>query len=399
MKDVGVFQLKNGYWGFRCNFNHNGKKIDQKKTTDMYGNRLKTKREAVKAREEAMIELHSNREVSIERRTVGQVFKEYCDNGRMDKAYSTIMKQDSLWKNHISIAFGDRYVDEIAVAEINDFLSKLYYDNGFSYSYVEGFLKMFYLIFGQAYTRNYLHIDAYCKLCTNKSSKIHMPRMKIDDEQTIVSFSSDELAILDRYFKGTNVETAYMLGRYCGLRINECFGLKWSNVDFITGTIRLDRQMQYQEGLIKLVPLKTKNAKRTIYMNDILASHMLATYEQRTLDAAKYEDIRRQHTIAIIDSDGSSVLSTDMVNCTPKGRLLTLNSFKYHTRDIRALYGIDFKYHYLRHTYGTKLAEMNTPAYLLCNQMGHGNIQVTQKYYISVSDTGVEILKGNLDKL
>ncbi len=57
-----------------------------------------------------------------------------------------------------------------------------------------------------------------------------------------------------------------MLGRYCGLRINECYGLKWSNVDVVNGTILIDRQMQYQNGLIKLVPLKTRNAKRTIYM-------------------------------------------------------------------------------------------------------------------------------------
>ena len=44
-----------------------------------------------------------------------------------------------------------------------------------------------------------------------------------------------------------------MLGRFCGLRINECFGLKWENVDVERGTILIDRQMQYQDGLIKLV--------------------------------------------------------------------------------------------------------------------------------------------------
>ncbi|MFR6561328.1 MAG: hypothetical protein ACLUR5_04520 [Eubacterium ventriosum] len=32
------------------------------------------------------------------------------------------------------------------------------------------------------------------------------------------------------------------------------------------GIITIDRQMQYQEGLIKLVSLKTRNAKRKIYM-------------------------------------------------------------------------------------------------------------------------------------
>lgn len=56
------------------------------------------------------------------------------------------------------------------------------------------------------------------------------------------------------------------------MRINECFGLKWENVDTERGTITIDRQMQYQDGLIKLVPLKTHNARRTLYMCDKLES-------------------------------------------------------------------------------------------------------------------------------
>ena len=91
----------------------------------------------------------------------------------------------------------------------------------------------------------------------------HAHRVPIEPD--IVSFTKDELARLDVYFQGTNAETAYLLGRFCGLRINECYGLKWENVDIENGTITIDRQMQYQEGLIKLVPLKTRNARRTLY--------------------------------------------------------------------------------------------------------------------------------------
>ncbi len=127
--------------------------------------------------------------------------------------------------------FGNRYLDEISVGEVNDYLSELYYVEGFSYQYVEAFLKMFYLIFGQAYSRNYLEVDLYNKLCTNKDSRIKMPKLKAEDDTDIVAFSREKRALWDEYFKGTNAETAYLLGRYCGLHINECFGLKWANVD------------------------------------------------------------------------------------------------------------------------------------------------------------------------
>ena len=226
-----------------------------------------------------------------------------------------------------------------------------------------------------------------------------MRELKVDDDTDIAYFTQEELALLDEYFDGTNAQTAYMLGRYCGLRINECFGLKWSNVDLENGTILIDRQMQYQESLIKLVPLKTKNARRTIYMCDTLKNYFIALSQKREKDAELYADLRQQKRRMIQDLDGSNIYSTDMVNCLPNGTLQTVNSFKYPSREINQKLGIQFKYHYLRHTYGTMMAELNTPTHLLCNQMGHGKIQVTQQYYLAVSKYGIQILQRNLNRL
>lgn len=80
-----------------------------------------------------------------------------------------------------------------------------------AYKYVESFLKIFYLIFGQAYSRDYLSADRYNKLCKNRETKIHMPKMKIDEETDIAIFDDKEMSILADYFKGTNAETAFML--------------------------------------------------------------------------------------------------------------------------------------------------------------------------------------------
>ena len=340
--DAGVYQLDNGNWAFRYTLTRDGKKRDVRRAKDLYGNPFKTKREAVGARQIAIqSDLEGRKPAPIIRRTVKEVFQEFCENGRKDRAYQTKLKQDSLWKNHICGKFGNRYVDEISSAEIIDYLSALYYDSGYSYQYTESFLKMFYLIFGQAYSRNY----------------------------------------------------------YCGLRINETFGLKWENVDLEKGAITIDRQMQYQNGIIKLVPPKTRNSKRTIYLCPTLLEHLKEKARQRAEDAIKYADVRKQKMRIIDDLDGSKIPSTDLVNCLPNGTIQTLNSFKYPTREIKSKLGIAFKYHYLRHTFGTLMAEMNTPTHLLCTQMGHGNIHITQRYYIALSATGIEVLQRNLKQL
>lgn len=399
--NAGVYQKSNGFWEYRFTIVVDGQQISRKKSTDEFGNKLKTKSEAIRAREAAIFKARTDRERQreIKRKKVKEVFQEYCEKGRNGKAYNTILKQDSLWKNHIKERFGDRFIDEISVAEIDDYLSELYYIDGLSFSYVESFLKMFYLIFGQAYSRNYLDVDTYNKLCLNKGTKISMPKMKTEDDTDIIAFSHEELSLLDEYFKGTNAETAYLLGRYCGLRINETFGLKWNNVDIENGTITIDRQMQYQEGLIKLVAPKTKNANRTIYMNEKLKRYFIELSARRRQDEIQFAALREQNQRFIEDVDGQKISSTELVNCLPNGKIQTNNSFKYPTREIKSRLNIQFKYHYLRHTYGTLMAEMNTPAHLLCNQMGHGNINVTQRYYLAVSKTGIDILKRNLNQI
>ncbi len=351
--DAGVYQKDNGYWEYRFRIMVDGKLIARKKCTDAYGNKLKTKREAIAAREAAVFAARTERTMKpkLIRRTVQEVFDEFAETGRKDRAYQTIRKQDSIWENHLRARFGKRFVDDISAGEVRDYLAELYYTEGFSYQYTESFLKMFYLIFGQAYSRDYLEVNAYNKLCVNKNTKIRMPKMKAEDDTDIVAFSREECLILDDYFRDTNAETAYLLGRYCGLRINECFGLKWDHVDLEAGTISIDRQMQYQDGLIKLIAPKTRNSKRTIHLCDTMLHHLQKKAELRAQHEKQFAALRKQNRRLIEDIDGSKIPSTDLVNCLPDGKLQTVNSMKYPTREIKSKLGIEFKYHFLRHPY------------------------------------------------
>ena len=399
--DTGVTKLENGNWEYRFVMVVDGKKVTSRKRKDEQGNPLTTKRAAIKARQAAMkkAQLGIMHTAPTAKKTVAEVYREYCEKGRSGKAYATIRKQDSLWDNHLSARFGHRYIDDISVAEIVDYLTELYYTDGLAFKYVESFLKMFYLIFGQAYSRNYLDVDTYSKLCLNKGTKIHMPKMKTSEEDDIAIFTREELARMDEYFSGSNGETAYLLGKYCGLRINECYGIRWENINLEEGTILIDRQMQYQDGLIKLVSLKTRNAKRTVMMNDRLKVYFQKLSEDRAATAEIMSAVRQQNQTFISDLDGQMLSSLELVNSLPNGKIQTVNSMKYHSKTIKQKLGIEFKFHYLRHTYGTHMAELNTPPHLLCNQMGHGNIRVTQKYYIAVSQTGLDILKKNLNQI
>ena len=398
--NTGIYQLPNGNWAYRFTQTVNGKRHNHKSVKDENGEPMRSQKAAIRARQLAIMAAEASRNEKPRRRvTVAEVYQEYCDKGRSGKAYTTIRKQDSLWRNHLSAKFGARFIDTISVAEVNDYLSELYYTEDRAYRYVESFLKMFYLIFGQAYSRNYLNVDIYNKLCVNKDTRISMPKIRIDEDTDIVAYSREQIELLDNYFCGTNAETAYMLGRWCGLRINECYGLKWDNIDLRRGTITIDRQMQYQEGLIKLVSLKTRNARRTIYMSAKLKEYLQHLKQENKAQAAALAAQRAQNQIFITDIDGQQISSLELVNCLPNGKIQTVNSMKYHSRTIKSELGINFKYHHLRHTYGTRLAEMNTPTHILCNQMGHASGKVTERYYLAVSKPGIDVLTKNLNAM
>ena len=120
--------------------------------------------------------------------------------------------------------------------------------------------------------------------------------------------------------------------------------------------------------------------------------------KQRENDMNRLADQRKQNQTIIYDEvSKEKVSSLDLVNSLPNGKIQTVNSMKYHSRTIKTQLGIDFKYHYLRHTYGTRLAELNTPTHLLCNQMGHASGKVTERYYLAVSKTGIDVLVKNLN--
>ena len=123
--------------------------------------------------------------------------------------------------------------------------------------------------------------------------------------------------------------------------------------------------MQYQEGLIKLVPLKTRNAKRKVYLCDKLKKYLKKIKRQQEKAEKELTAQRQQNQTIIQDIDGNSISSLELVNSLINGKIQTVNSMKYHSRTLQHEYNIIFKYHYLRHTYVTTLAILNTPEHLL----------------------------------
>ena len=86
---AGVYQLKDGYWGYRYAIVINGKTKSNKKIKDDSGNPFKTPKQAAKARERAIAEERIKNMLPIKkevvRKKVEEVYREYCEKGRSGK--------------------------------------------------------------------------------------------------------------------------------------------------------------------------------------------------------------------------------------------------------------------------------------------------------------------------
>ena len=59
--ELGIYQQKNGLWMYRYTITVDGKKQEHKGTRDVFGNPLRTKKEAIKARDESRESLNRSR--------------------------------------------------------------------------------------------------------------------------------------------------------------------------------------------------------------------------------------------------------------------------------------------------------------------------------------------------
>ena len=84
------------------------------------------------------------------------------------------------------------------------------------------------------------------------------------------------------------------------------------------------------------------------------------------------------------------------LNRKENGELLTPNSIKYWAKVIKKELGFEFKFHSLRRTHATMMANANTPAIELMQRLGHKKFDTTMSYYINSNELAKDKLKENL---
>ena len=137
--------------------------------------------------------------------------------------------------------------------------------------------------------------------------------------------------------------------------------MKWSDIDFQTGAIRIQRQVQRLDGKVQETKLKTNNSYRTILVDRDILKMLLTMKEERKIES-------------------------DYVFCSPTGGILEPGSQRKWLQRLLESCGMEkIRFHDLRHTFATLALQNGVDVKTLSGLLGHYSAGFTLDTYGHIS--------------
>ncbi len=231
-----------------------------------------------------------------------------------------------------------------------------------------------------------------------------MKQVDAEREKEIKVYEQYQLAAIETVLKDTDAYIPFLLGFYCGLRIGECFGLTWEDVNWHTKELRINKQMQMTDGIAYLRPTKTKAGCRTIDVPPVVMDALQELHrKQFKKPSAKFRANKCEKVIKVVDGKQEDIIGGDFINRRVsgpfEGQLMTPNCMKMYAKGISAREQIHFEFHSLRRTHITQLINNGVPLKEVSKRVGHTKVSTTLKSYAGSTEETKQIMRDGLKKL
>ena len=222
----------------------------------------------------------------------------------------------------------------------------------------------------------------------NPCRAVALPKVEHKEMQTI---PAEQLQAFLQEAKATGVYEMYYIELATGLRRGELLGLKWTDIDWKNGIIKVRRQIARVDGQIVEAPLKTKNSYRTV------------TISQQAIEVLKQQK-EKTNDEYVFPSPNGGPISPDSVNNMlkrvlaragiPKVRFLpgrnggpiSPDSVNNMLKRVLARAGIPkVRFHDLRHTFATIALQNGVDIKTVSGMLGHFSAGFTLDTYAHVT--------------
>ncbi len=193
-------------------------------------------------------------------------------------------------------------------------------------------------------------------MSVNPCKAVALPKVEHKEMKTI---PAEQLEAFLREAKETGVYEMYYIELSTGLRRGELLGLKWQDIDWKNGIIKVKRQVARVDGEIVEAPLKTKNSNRAVTISQ-QAIEVLKTQKAKTDD--------------------------EYVFPSPNGGPISPDSVNNMLKRVLARAGIPkVRFHDLRHTFATIALQNGVDIKTVSGMLGHFSAGFTLDTYAHVT--------------
>lgn len=340
-------KTKNGYYGIAEFRTSDGKR--HQKSAGLF----KLKREAQQAGVELEREL-DQRNMNLADISLLDYFKRWFDLYKKDKAQSaSAQNQYRIMTKYIAEYWQETKLADVRRSDYQRFINWYGANHAYkSVSKLNGAVRsaVGYAIDDDIITKDFTH---------NVNVTYNRDRKNRVEYLTAKELNALKKAVMDKLDHHNTSRYMILTAIYTGMRKAEIQALTWKDIDYLHGTITINKSWDEKKKAFK--PTKTSSSKRTIKVNRSLLN-----------------------VIADLKANNSVMVFQNIFGTIP-----TSNALNKCLRSIMQSAGIEkqgFHFHSLRHVHVAYLLSKGVDIYAISKRLGHSNITVTLNTYSYLID-------------
>lgn len=335
-----------------------------------------------------------------EKVTLNQLWDKYIAQ-KYDLKPTTRANYKYCYDRYVRDGFGRRKICDIKYSDVKEFYYSIIRDKGLSSATLDNIHTDLHPAFQMGVRDGLLRVNPTADVMA-EVKKSHFWEIKKREALTVPQQKSLTRFLENtREFHGWVPVLMVLLGT--GMRIGECLGIRWDDLDFEKRMISVNHNLTdrpYEDGKCArhIQTPKTRAGARTIPMIDEVFEAFLEEYEMQKCMGFESETIDG-YTNFVFLTDGGSVITASSVNRAIKLIIKAHNEAeeaKAEEEGREAVMLPDFSAHILRHTFCTRLCENETNLKFIQSVMGHSDISTTMDIYADATDEKKQEIMTNL---
>ncbi len=339
-----------------------------------------------------------------ERVTVNQIYDSYIKQ-KYDLKPSTRANYIYTYDHYVRESFGKRRAATIRFTDVKEYYYNLLTQEGFSPATVDNIHTQLHPAFQMAVREGVLRVNPASGALTEiKKShvwvKTKRKSLTVAEQKAFMNYLFE-----NHQYQGWKPVITVLIGT--GMRIGECLGLRWQDLDFENRSISVNHNLvhrRYDEegGCLHISTPKTEAGTRTIPMIQEVYDAFLEEYQIQQITGFCTQEIEGYSGFVFASSDGTVTIPSEV------NRMIHTVTAEYNKEETanakkerrEPLLLPDFSAHHLRHTFCTRLCENETNLKVIQSIMGHKDIQTTMDIYADCTDEKKkEVLSNMEDKI